>query len=49
MEGSNKDSGSARTPEQAAEKAAEIVSNMALAHELVMNDKFEFHDFPDNS
>lgn len=49
MEGSSKDNSRARTPENVAEKTAEIVSNMALAHELVMNDKFEFQDFPDNS
>ena len=49
MEGTNNDNGRSRTPENPAEKAAAIVSNMALAHELVMNENFEFQDFPDNS
>lgn len=38
-----------KTPENPSERAAAIVSNMALAHELVMNDEFKLQDFPDNS
>ncbi|XP_001635741.2 T-complex protein 11-like protein 1 [Nematostella vectensis] len=49
MEGKQERTESQGITEKAEVEAAQIVGNMALAHELVMNDKFKLEGLPENS
>ena len=46
MDRNSLDNENSSSPE---EKTAEVISNMALAHELVMNDSFKLEELPGNS